>query len=96
METPFLWIGLITLIITLLIIDLGVFNRVPHVVSVKESLKASFFWISLALLFNLFVWYEKGSEPAIAFFTGYLLEKLLSHFAVDAGGSCKNGYIWHK
>jgi len=78
METPLLWIGLFVLILFFLIIDLGVFNRVPHAISVKEAIKTSLFWIALALLFNLFVWYQKGSEPAIAFFTGYLLEKLLS------------------
>lgn len=78
METLFLWIGLIGLILFFLIIDLGVFNRIPHVISVKEALKTSLVWISLSLLFNLFIWYERGSEPALAFFTGYLLEKLLS------------------
>ena len=78
MATLFLWIGLIVLILTFLIIDLGVFNRIPHVISVKEALKTSLVWISLALLFNLFIWYEKGAEPALSFFTGYLLEKLLS------------------
>lgn len=78
MATLFLWIGLIVLILTFLIIDLGVFNRIPHVISVKEALKTSFVWITLALLFNLFIWYESGPEPALAFLTGYLLEKLLS------------------
>lgn len=78
METLFLWTGLIGLILTFLIIDLGVFNRIPHVISVKEALKTSLAWITLALFFNLFVWYERGPEPALAFFTGYLLEKLLS------------------
>lgn len=78
METIFLWIGLITLIIVFLIIDLGVFNRVPHVISPKEALKTSLVWIGLSLLFNLFVWYDRGPDPALAFFTGYLLEKMLS------------------
>src|SRR3990167_3552954 len=77
-ETLFLWIGLIVLILTFLIIDLGVFNRIPHTISAQEALKASLSWIGLSLLFNLFVWYERGSEPALSFFTGYLLEKLLS------------------
>lgn len=78
MATLFLWIGLIVLILIFLVIDLGVFNRIPHVISVKEALKTSLVWISLALLFNLFIWYDRGSEPGLAFFTGYLLEKLLS------------------
>lgn len=78
METFLLWGGLIALILTFLIIDLGVFNRVPHAISTKEALKTSVCWIGLALLFNLFIWYEKGPEPAAAFFAGYILEKLLS------------------
>ncbi|MBA3813145.1 MAG: TerC/Alx family metal homeostasis membrane protein [Alphaproteobacteria bacterium] len=78
METSLLWIGLIVLILIFLIIDLGVFNRIPHVISAKEALKTSLCWVGLSLLFNLFVWYDKGPEPAVAFFTGYLLEKLLS------------------
>lgn len=77
-ETIYLWIGLIALILIFLIMDLGIFNRTPHVISPKEALKTSLVWIGLSLLFNLFIWYDKGSDPAIAFFTGYLLEKLLS------------------
>lgn len=78
METFLLWGGLIVLILIFLIIDLGVFNRVPHAISAKEALKTSVCWIGLALLFNFFIWYEKGPEPAAAFLAGYLLEKLLS------------------
>lgn len=78
MGTIVLWIGLFALILVFLIIDLGVFNRIPHAISQKEALKTSLIWIGLSLLFNLFVWYVKGSDPAIAFFTGYLLEKMLS------------------
>lgn len=78
METVFPWIALIVLILIFLILDLGVFNRVPHVISVREAFEASVAWIALSLMFNGFVWYWKGPEPALAFFTGYLLEKLLS------------------
>lgn len=78
METIFIWGGLITLIVMFLMIDLGVFNRIPHAISSKEAFTTSLVWIGLALLFNLFVWYDRGPEPALSFFTGYLLEKLLS------------------
>ncbi len=44
----------------------------------REALGASLAWIAIALLFNGAIWYGKGEEPALAFFTGYLLEKLLS------------------
>lgn len=78
MGTLFLWIGIIALIFTFLVIDLGIFNRIPHVISTKEALKTSLAWIGLSLLFNLFIWYEMGNVAGLAFFTGYLLEKLLS------------------
>lgn len=72
------WLGVLALILLFLILDLGVFNKVPHKISMKEALGMSAAWIALALCFNLVVWYWKGGEPALAFFTGYLLEKLLS------------------
>ncbi len=72
------WIGVLTLILLFLILDLGVFNKVPHKISIHEALGMSTAWVALALCFNLGIWYWKGGEPALAFFTGYLLEKLLS------------------
>ena len=78
LETFFPWVGLLVLILIFLILDLGVFNRRPHIISIQEALKVSLVWVSLSLLFNVFIWYWKGGEPALAFFTGYLLEKLLS------------------
>lgn len=78
MEKFFLWIGVITFIVALLVIDLGVFHKRPHVITAREALRTSLVWIGLALLFNVLIWYMKGSAPALAFFTGYLLEKLLS------------------
>ncbi len=73
-----IWICVIGLILGLLLIDLGVFNRKPHTISMKEALIMSIIWVSIALLFNVFVWFSRGTDPAIAFFTGYLLEKMLS------------------
>jgi len=77
-ETLLPWVGLFGLIIVFLVLDLGVFNRKPHAISMQEAFIVSLVWITISLLFNVFIWYWKGSEPAIAFFTGYLLEKLLS------------------
>jgi tellurite resistance protein TerC len=74
----FQWIGLIGLILTFLVIDLNVFNRKPHAIKMTEALLVSLAWISLALLFNVFIWYTRGSEDGVAFLTGYILEKLLS------------------
>lgn len=78
METVFPWIGAISLILIFLVIDLGIFNKIPHEISTREALEMAFVWIVLALCFNPALWYWKVGESALAFFTGYLLEKLLS------------------
>src|SRR3954468_9732815 len=52
-----IWLGFITLILLLLALDLGVFNRKAHVVSVREALGWSAFWIALGLTFSVFVYF---------------------------------------
>lgn len=72
------WILFTLFIIAMLALDLGVFNRKDHEVSVKEGLAWSGVWIALALAFNVVVYFWKGQEVAIQFFTGYVVEKSLS------------------
>jgi tellurite resistance protein TerC len=62
--------GFVALILVLLALDLGVFHRKAHVVSVREALGWSAFWIALGLLFTLFVyagyeghWFGLGLTP---------------------------------
>ncbi len=76
--TPALWFGFIAFVIALLALDLGVFHRKAHAVSTKEALVWTTVWIGLALLFNLGVYHFYGSEKALQFLTGYLIEKALS------------------
>jgi tellurite resistance protein TerC len=73
-----LWVGFIIGILCLLALDLIVFNRRPHEITIKESLLWSAFWIALSLLFNAGVYFFLGREYALQFFTGYLIEKSLS------------------
>ena len=83
-----LWIGFNVFVLGMLALDLGVFHRHSHTVSMKEAVTWSVVWISLALLFNLGIylfWHQivpssaySNSEAAIAFLTGYLIEKSLS------------------
>lgn len=72
------WIGFIILIIVLLALDMFVFHKKGEIVNVKKALWISLFWISLALLFNVFVYLIFGAEPALEFFTAYVIEKSLS------------------
>ncbi|HYO16148.1 MAG TPA: TerC family protein [Thermoanaerobaculia bacterium] len=73
-----LWAGFNLFILAMLALDLGVFHRKAHDVSIKEATAWSAVWIALALVFNAGLWFFRGSEPAIQFFTGYLIEKSLS------------------
>lgn len=72
------WIGFIILIIVLLALDMFVFHKKGEVVNVKKALWLSLFWISLALFFNVFIYFVFGKEPALEFFTAYVIEKSLS------------------
>lgn len=76
--TASFWIGFNAFVLLMLALDLGVFNRKAHVVSVKEALTWSAVWISLALVFNGLIYYWFGEAKAVEFLTGYLIEKSLS------------------
>jgi tellurite resistance protein TerC len=87
-DTIWLWIGFNLFVLAMLALDLGVFHRHTHAVSVKEATIWSGVWIGLAMIFNVglyFFWDAispgseySNSEAALAFFTGYLIEKSLS------------------
>lgn len=76
--TPGLWIGFTIFVIVVLLVDLGLFHRKAHDVGIKEALAWTCVWISLALLFNGFIYYRFGSEKALEFLTGYIIEEALS------------------
>ncbi len=77
-ETLWLWIGFNIFVLGMLAFDLGVFHRKAHAVSTKEAAIWSVIWITLALVFNAGLYFFGGPEPALQFFTGYLIEKSLS------------------
>jgi tellurite resistance protein TerC len=76
--SPLLWIGFIVFVLAMLAIDLGVFHRKAHVVSLKEAAAWSAVWVALAIVFNVAVYFWFGSERALEFTTGYLIEKALA------------------
>ncbi len=78
LNTSLLWLFFNLFILIMLIIDLGVFHRKAHAVSVKEALIWTGVWMGLAFIFNIFVYYQFGDEKAYEFFTGYIIEKSLS------------------
>ncbi len=76
--SPLLWAGFLLFVLLMLAIDLGVFHREPHEVSLKEAGAWSAVWVCLALCFNLGVWHWFGEERALEFTTGYVIEKALA------------------
>lgn len=76
--TPGLWLGFTVFVLALLALDLGVFHRKTHEVTIREALTWSVVWIGLALLFNFGVATWFGPERGLEFLTGFLIEKALA------------------
>lgn len=72
------WLGFTALVVALLVLDLGVLNRRSHALTLKEALTWSGGVVVLALLFGLFVLWREGSQSALEYYTGYLIELSLS------------------
>jgi tellurite resistance protein TerC len=89
MDAPiWLWVAFNVFVLAMLALDLGVFHRKAHAVSGREALGWSIVWISLSLVFNAVIYFYwdrmmpgstyTNQEAALAFLTGYLIEKSLS------------------
>jgi len=78
MDAPLHWIAFIAFVLIAVALDLGVFHRKAHKISIKESLAWSVVWITLAIAFGLWILRGYGRQPALEFFTGYVIEKSLS------------------
>ncbi|SEA80287.1 tellurite resistance protein TerC [Flavobacterium gillisiae] len=72
------WIGFNVFVLLMLALDLGVFNRKAHEITIKEALIWTGVWISLAMCFNVFIYYWQGEVKALEFLAGYVIEKALS------------------
>jgi tellurite resistance protein TerC len=77
-HSVWLWVGFGALILTMLSLDLGLFNRKSHTVTYRESAIWSSVWVSLALLFAGVVFWHLGKQKGVEFLTGYLIELSLS------------------
>jgi tellurite resistance protein TerC len=76
--TPFFWVSFVLVVLVLLSIDLGVFHRRAHAVSVREATCWSLVWILLSLSFGVWIYKTFGRQYGLEFFTGYLIEYALS------------------
>jgi tellurite resistance protein TerC len=73
-----LWVVFNAFVLGMLALDLGVFHRKAHVIGKKEAAIWTVVWIALALIFCAGIYFISGSDRALEFLTGYLIEKSLS------------------
>ena len=76
--SPLLWAAFLVFVLAMLALDLGVFHRQQHAVTLKEAAIWSGVWVALAALFGWGVHHWHGPERALEFATGYVIEKALS------------------
>lgn len=77
-ESIWMWIFFIGIVLSLLVLDLGVFHKTDREIGIKESLKMSAFYIAIGMLFGFWVWYIKGLDSFAEYMTGFLVEKSLA------------------
>ncbi|MES2845393.1 MAG: TerC family protein [Pseudomonadota bacterium] len=77
--TPlWLWFTFLTVVLMLLVFDLGVLNKTDHEIGVTESLKLSALYITLGVAFGGFVWFQLGAQAAAEYMTAFVVEKTLA------------------
>jgi tellurite resistance protein TerC len=76
--STWLWLGFSIFIVTMLSLDLGLFNRKAHTIRYREAWIWSGVWVTLALIFGSLVFHYQGSQRGLEFLTGYLIELSLS------------------
>ena len=73
-----LWVGFSIFILTMLSLDLGLFNRKAHTIKYREAWIWSGVWVTLAMIFAGLVFHYQGKQRGLEFVTGYLIELSLS------------------
>jgi len=83
--SPVAWVGFVALVVGLIVVDLVVFHKEDHEITIRQATIESAAWIGVSLLFGLVVWGWLGGSAAGQYYTGYIIEKSLS---VD------NVFVW--
>lgn len=77
--TPgYFWLIFVTIVIALLAFDLGVLHKDDHEISARESFMLYGGYVTIALLFGAWVWWSRGSQAGLEFYTGYIIEQSLA------------------
>lgn len=77
-EPLWMWLAFLTFVLALLAFDLGVLHRRSHEIGIAESLKLSAFYIGLGVAFSGWVWHRLGSDAALDYLTGFVVEQSLA------------------
>jgi len=75
---PWAWAAFLAFVAAMLALDLGVFHRRTRAIRLREALTWCAVWVSLAMCFNVLVYFWHGKQPALEFLTGYVVELSLS------------------
>ena len=77
-KPAWMWLAFMSLVLVLLVLDLGVLHKDQHEIGVRESLLLSGMYIAFALAFGGWVWWELGRQSGIEYLTGFAIEKSLA------------------
>jgi tellurite resistance protein TerC len=77
-KAVWIWLLFISIVVSLLALDLGVLHKEDKEIGVRESLLLSGGYISVGLLFGAWVWWYLGAQSGMQYYTGFLIEKSLS------------------
>ncbi|MFM2257120.1 MAG: hypothetical protein RIQ28_967 [Pseudomonadota bacterium] len=72
------WLAFLGIVVVLTAFDLGFLHKEDKEMGIAESLKLSAFYISIALAFGIWVWFQKGADLGMKYYTGFFIEKALS------------------
>ena len=72
------WVTLVAVILAMLLVDLLVFHKDAHSVTIREAAISSAVWVTIGLSFGLVMWAWHGGDAATQYYSGYLIEKSLS------------------
>ena len=73
-----MWLVFISLVLILLVLDLGLLHKESKEIGIRESLLMSGFYIGIGILFGGWIWYQSGQQPALEYLTGFVVEKSLA------------------
>lgn len=72
------WVIFCSVVLLLLALDLGIFNKADHIINARQSLLLTLFYIGVAFIFGIYVYFYRGADSSRDYFTGFLIEKAMS------------------